>query len=278
MSVDPPPTPARRGAPSLLKEPLLHFLLAAALLLLGWHFFARPEVKVSPQLINGIVKDYEGTLGRAATPEEVGKITDEYVENEILFREALRTGLIQDNRVRGLLIQTMRTSLRPIVQQPTEADLVALRNLTPEIYRYPAKISFEHVSFADEKSIPEGVLEKLRSGTPPQGLGDPSVRLANPLPPTFRTQLDHLFGAAFTDTLIKCEKGVWSGPFPSNRGVHFVKILSSDPEQDMPMNELRPTLTGKWSGIKEAEIISRKVAEMKKSYRVVLPPANPAKP
>ncbi|MFD0892294.1 peptidyl-prolyl cis-trans isomerase [Luteolibacter ambystomatis] len=264
--------------PSFLKEPLLHFLLAAALLLVAWHFFARPEVKVSPQLISGIVKDYEGSLGRPATPEEVKKITDEYVENEILYREALRTGLIQDNRVRGLLIQTMRTSLRPIVPPPTEADLVALRNQTPQIYRYPAKVSFEHVSFADEKSIPEGLLEKLRSGTPPQGLGDPAVRLANPLPPTFRTQLDHLFGAAFTDTLIKCEKGVWSGLFPSNRGVHFVKVLSSEPEQDMPMAELRPTLTGKWTGLKEAEIISQKVEEMKKSYRVVLPPANPAKP
>ncbi|MGC4014806.1 MAG: peptidylprolyl isomerase [Luteolibacter sp.] len=264
--------------PALLKEPLLHFLAAAALLLLAWHFFVRPEVKISPQLINGMVKEYETALGRAATPEDVRKITDEYVESEILYREALKTGLIQDNRVRSLLIQTMRTSLRPIVPPPSEADLVELRNKTPDIYRYPAKISFEHVSFSDEKSIPAGLLEKLRVGTPPQGLSDPAVRLANPLPPTFSTQLDHLFGAAFTGTLMKCEKGVWSGPFTSNRGVHFVKVLSADPEMDMPMSELRPTLIGKWTGIKEAEIISQKVEEMKKSYRVVLPPATPAKP
>lgn len=262
----------------MLKEPLLHFLIAAALLLVAWHFFAKPEVKLSPQLISGMVKEYESALGRAATPDEVKKITDEYIESEILYREALRTGLIQDNRVRGLLVQTMRTSLRPIVPPPTEADLVALRNQTPEIYRYPAKVGFEHVSFSDAKAVPEGLLEKLRAGTPPQGLGDPTVRLANPLPPTFSTQLNHLFGQAFTETLLKCEKGVWSGPFTSNRGVHFVKVLSSEPEQDMPMAELRPTLTGKWTGLKEAEGISRKVEEMKKSYRVVLPPVTPVKP
>lgn len=278
MPVDPPSSPVRRGVTAFLREPLLHFLVVAVLLLAAWHCFARPEVKVSPQLLSGMRKEYEASVGRTATPQEVAKIADEYLESEILYREAIRTGLMQDNRVRGLLIHTMRTSMRPIVPPPTEEELVAFRNLTPEIYRYPAKVSFEHVSFADAQAIPAGLLEKLRSGATPQGLGDPAVRLANPLPPTFRPQLDHLFGDAFTQTLMHCEKGVWAGPYVSKRGVHFVRVISMEAEKDMPLSELRPTLIGKWTGVKEAEGISRKVQEIKKSYRVILPPALPEKP
>lgn len=255
----------------MLKEPLLHFLLAAVVLSLAYHFFGRPTVKISAPLLNGLRKDYESAIGRAATPEETDRLAAEYLENEVLFREALRTGLTQDNRVRALLIQTMRTSLRPIVPEPGDEELIALRNETPEIYRFPAKAGFEHVTFADAAAVPSGLLEKLKGGAPAAELGDPGVRLANPLPPTFKPQLDYLFGAEFADRLLRCKPGVWEGPLTSTRGVHFVRVLALEPERDMPMSELRPTLAAKWIARRESAIISQKVAEMTKSYRVTMP-------
>ncbi len=278
MSVSEDQSASTRRVPSWLKEPLLHFLVAAALLTAAYHFFGKPEVKISAQLFNGLCKDYETATGHPASAEDKRKLLDEYLENEILYREAIRTGLMQDNRVRAMLVHTMRTSLRPIVPQPTEEDLVALRKQTPEIYRYPARAGFEHVSFPDMKSVPEGILEKLKAGAAPQGLGDETVRLANPLPVTFRTQLDYLFGAEFTDRLMTCETGVWVGPFASKRGVHFVKVLQREEERDMPMDELRPTLIGKWTGMRENEIIFQRVAELRKSYRVDLPALDSAQP
>lgn len=257
--------------PALLKEPLVHFLAAAALLTVGYHFLARPEVTVSPQLLGGLRKEYEGAIGRQATPAEMTKLANEYLESEILYREALRNDMVKDNRVRGMLIQTMRTSLRPIVREPAEADLETLRQETPEIYRYPAKVGFEHVSFPNADAAPPDLLEKLRAGASPQGLGDGQMKLANPLPPTFRPQLEHLFGTEFTATLTGCKEGTWEGPFTSTRGVHFVRVLTQEPEHDMPMSELRPTLIAKWTSRQESRIISEKVAELRDSYRVNMP-------
>jgi len=273
MSDVPPPAsrPAASRVGSWLREPLLHFLIAAGLLTAGYHFFGRPEVKVSAQQLTNIRKDYEAALGRPVTQEEFHKMLDDYLENEVLYHEAIRNGLLQDNRVRGLLIQTMRTSLRPIVPAPTEQELIDFRNQTPEIYRYPDKISFEHVSFATGTAVPDGLLEKLRAGATPQGLGDPTIRLANPLAPTFKPQLEHLFGPDFTTELMKAPLNEWAGPYTSSRGVHFIRITSRDPEHDMPMSELRATLAGKWTGVKEAEIISQRVKELMKSYHVVTP-------
>ncbi len=148
------------------------------------HACGRPEIRISSQFINGLQRAYEARVGRAATEEEVARLTQEYLEEEILFREAIRAGLMKDNKVRALWVHTMRTSLRPIVGPPSDADIEALRREAPASYRFPFKIAFEHVSYSSAANIPEGLLERLRGGEEPGLFGD-KIALANPLPPTF---------------------------------------------------------------------------------------------
>lgn len=257
-------------------EPLVHFLIAASVLFAAYHWFARPVIEVSPPVVNGMRKEYESRVGRKATEAEVAHLVQDYLEDEVLFREALSTGLTHDNRVRAMLVETMRRSLRPVVKPPTDAELATLRAETPEIYRLPAQISFEHVTFSDEKNIPAGLLEKLRGGASAAGLGD-AVRLANPLPATFQPQIEHMFGPEFTSALLKCEEGVWNGPIKSLRGIHFVRTLKREVPKDMPMDQIRTTLASQWNTVHENAEISRKVMELRKSYRISLP-ASPSAP
>jgi len=261
----------------LRREPLAHFVLAAAVLITLHHCLVRPAIEVSPQLANGLRKEYETRWNRKATDADMTRLIGDYIEDEVLFREALKTGLVNDNRVRALLVATMRSSLRPMLVPPTDADLEKLRSESPETYRFPAKIGFEHVSFTDEKNIPVGLLEKLRSGASTAGLGD-AVSLANPLPPTFQPQLDRIFGPEFTKSLLLCKKDVWNGPIKSERGVHFIRITTLDSPKDIPLDETRTTLASQWNTVKENAAIADKARELRKSYRVVLPPNIPAQP
>lgn len=259
------------------QEPLIHFLVAACLLLAAQHFLLRPQIAISPQMVNGLRKDYEARLGRTATEEEVSKLVDGYLEDEILFREAQRSGLMNDNRVRGLLVQTMRSAMRPAIDPPTDKDLEALRAETPDIYRLPAQVSFEHVSFEKEESIPPGLLDQLRGGTAATGLGD-LARMANPLPLTFQPQLERMLGREFVQTLLGAEKGTWSGPFKSLRGFHFVRVIERKEPQDMPMEQVRSTLASQWNTVRENAAISEKARELRSAYRISLPPGFSARP
>jgi hypothetical protein len=253
------------------REPLVHFVFAAACLLLLHRLFVKPAIEVSPQLVSGLTKEYENRLGREAAPAEVKRLVHEYLEDEVLYREAINSGLIHDNHVRTLLVETMRKSLRPVVSPPTDAELTALRAETPEIYRLPAKLSFEHVTFKDQASVPVGLLETLQGGAPMAGLGDP-IQISNPLPATFQPQLEHMFGADFTAALLKCKVGVWSGPIPSLRGVHFVKVITHEEAHDMPLEQIRSTLASQWTTVEENASISKQVLTLQNSYRVHLPP------
>lgn len=253
------------------REPLLHFFLISVALLLAYHFFGRPEIRISEELIGGLQQDLEKRVGRAATPEEMRRLAAGYLEDEVLYQEALRSGLTKDNRVRSLLIQTIRTSLRPIVSAPSEAELEALRAESPETYRFPERASFEHVSFTASEPIPEGLQERLRAGKAEAGLGG-NVQLPNPLPLTYRPQIERLLGEEFATALAKLPLNEWHGPLRSTRGVHFIRVNVYEPERDMPLAEIRPTLVAAWMGRKETALLSQKAAEFRRSYRVVMPP------
>ena len=195
------------------------------------------------------------------------------LEQEILYREALKQGQIDDPRVRGLLAAILREQLEPVLADPSDEELRKYRADHPDAYQFPEQISFTHVSFAKMKDIPEGVLERLRAGE--TVIGDPAVKLANPLPMTWLPQLKTLFGDPFVTALETCKPGEWSGPLASERGVHFVKLIERRAPREMSFDEVKPALTSQWLKDKRAEVVSAKVAEMRRGYRVVLPEGIP---
>lgn len=265
-----PPAPRPSVLRRVLAEPLLHFILCAGVLFFFHRQFGKPEITVTPEAVTGLAQDFESRAGRPPTGAERAKLLTDYIDNEVLYREALAKGLEQDNRVRTLLVQTMRTTLRPVLPEPADAELEALRRETPDQYRYPQKVSFAHVSFVEEKDVPADLLDRLRAGASHEGLGN-LAKLPNPFPPSDLSQLDWMLGAEFRDALAKCPDATWSGPLKSRRGVHFVRILSRETPRDLPLAEIRPKLTALWIARRESAEISVKAAELRQSYRITLP-------
>jgi hypothetical protein len=270
-------TPSGTRIHSLLREPLLHFTLVAALLVAGhrlYSAYSRPEVKVTPEWVDSLARDFELKAGRAPDATDRATLTHGWLENEILYREALKTGHTNDPRVRSLLAAIYREELEPVVADPSDADLEAFRKEHPEPFHYPAQVSFEQATFATAPEVPADMLEKLRAGTPPPQA--PAQRLPNPLPLTWLPQLEKTFGTEFSSAVIAAKPGEWSGPLTSSRGVHFIKVIRYDAPREMPIEDVRPALAAKWLEAQRNAAVSAKVAEMRANYRIELPPGIPA--
>lgn len=259
---------------SLTREPLLHFIIIAALLLGAhrlWEQWRGPELRMDTTKVEMLAREQEQRLGRKPTAQEMARQITDYVEDEILFRAALERGLVEENRPRALLVHMMRSTLRPVLPEPTQLQLEqVLATLPEEERRFPAQVSFEHVSFHNEQDVPPGLLERLRSGASAQGQGA-DIRLANPLPLTYQPQIERLLGADFVRHLMGYEPNVWHGPLRSTRGVHFIRVLQKLPPREIPFDELRAHLTARWQALEENAAISRATAEMGKKYRIITP-------
>lgn len=84
----------------------LHFVLIGGLLFAGEAALRgdeprladeRPRVEVTDRRVRALVAQHERRVGRSADPETVRALVDRFVEEEILYREALRRGLATDN-------------------------------------------------------------------------------------------------------------------------------------------------------------------------------------
>lgn len=260
------------GNRTLWREPLLHFTVAAAVLVGAqrWHQHAsRPELRVTKEWLDTLARDYELKTGHRPDSAERAKLLDDYIEEEVLFREAQKSGHEEDPRVRHLLALTMREAMEPVVADPSDAELEELRAKSPETFRFPAEVSFEHASFKSTDAIPPGTLETLRGGGTAGMAAE--MRLPNPLPETWIPQIGRMFGDEFAEALANCKEGEWSGPINSTRGVHFVKILKYTAPREMPMTEVRPALITKWTTDRQKAAVSGKVAELRKGYRIIVP-------
>jgi hypothetical protein len=274
MEKDSPQKPLTRKG--WMREPLVWFLIVGASLngVLSWiEDLRRPKAVVTAEWLQTLSSDSERRNGVPLSHDELVSAVHQELEREILYREALKQGRTEDPRVRGLLAAILREELEPVLADPSDEELRAYREKHPDAYQFPEQVSFSHVSFATKESVPERLLDRLRAGD--SVAGDPAVKLANPLPMTWLPQVKALFGDEFLEELEKCKPGEWHGPFPSKRGVHFVKLIERRPPREMSFEEVKPALTSQWLKDKKAEAVSAKVEEMRRGYRVVLPKGIP---
>jgi hypothetical protein len=257
---------------SIVREPLLLFIIAGGLLVIAQRVYvrvSRPVIEVTPEWAETLARDFEVKSGHPPNSAERRELLRDYVENEILFREARKQGMDEDPRVRRLMILVQREKMEPVVPDPSDAELEKMRQSEPEAFHFPAEISFEHASFMTAAEIPEGQLEALRAGG--KLVSAAAMRLPNPLPKTWMPQIEKLFGKEFAAAISQCKPGEWSGPFKSSYGAHFVKVLEYQPSREMPMSQVRSALVSRWINDRKKAAVTEKVTELAPAYRISLP-------
>src|SRR5262245_28837584 len=144
----------------LLKEPLLHFLLAGAALFMGyaWINQARsPEtgktahIQISAGALRWLEENWTTQWQRPPTPEELRGLIADYLNEQLLAREARALGL-EDNdviirrrlahKLTFLIDDTMRRA------EPTESELERFYVANAQRFRSGARISFTQVYFS----------------------------------------------------------------------------------------------------------------------------------
>lgn len=257
---------------AILREPLVHFLIAGGLLVAAqrlYAHFSKPVIEVTSGWADTLARDYEVQTGHLPDPIERKEMIRMYVENEIIFREAKKQGLIDDPRVRNLMTLIQRESMEPVVADPTDAELEKMRQAEPEAFHFPAEISFEHESFPSEMDIPVGALERLQAGGMP--MTSAAIRLPNPMPKTWMPQIEKMFGKDFSHAISEVKRGLWMGPIKSSMGMHFVKVLEYKPSCEMPMNQVRSALVSRWVADRKKAAVTDQAIELSKEYKIILP-------
>jgi hypothetical protein len=276
----------------LLREPLVHFLLGGLALFALYGQVAGPassrpdRIVVSEGRVAMLAQTFERTWMRPPSPAELRGLVDDYVTEEILYREALALGLDQDDLVvRRRMRQKMEFLNEGIAEvEPDEADLRAFLEAHPERFALPPRSSFVQVFVASEgleaaRTRAAELLARLRRGEDAAALGDPTL-LPREMRAATPAQVSQRFGAAFAERLSELPEGAWSGPIPSSFGLHLVKVGERVPGRLPALAEVRDAVAREWAAEQRSRARARFYEALRARYEIEvhLPDAAAAAP
>jgi len=241
---------------AVLREPLMHFLLAGAGLFLLFDVVSEPETTGDEQIIvtSGHIEHlatlFVKTWQRPPTDAELRGLIDSFILEEVLYREATAIGLDQDDTIiRRRLKQKMEFLVDDFSAAiPSTEDLQQFLDADPERFRAEARISFEHVYLADPMAGEVAtLLAALQSG---EALDSNVMRLSGLLPRQFddvsETNVAGQFGREFSAALFTLDIGQWTGPVQSPFGTHLIRIDQIVAARVPMLDEIRDVVQREW--------------------------------
>lgn len=281
----------------LVREPLVHFLLAAAAiyaLFALWHGAGAGNDPHRIVVDRGALLRYMQFRAQAFEPAtfeaqldalsdtERQRLINEYVREEALYRDALALGLDRDDNVMRLrLVQKMSYLLeRSVPAAPLEGELEKYFAAHRQEYEVEPAWTFAHV-FMDASHGEQGAEQKARRML--QQLNNAKVQFNDA--PQYSDRFPYLlnyvertpeyieahFGSGFVSALDGLTvSGKWQGPLHSTHGWHLLLITAHQPGRVPVLAEVRAQVIDDYRRQRAAEDLKKSEQELVGRYRVVI--------
>ena len=282
---------------SMLREPLVHFLLLGAALfaLDAWlrptaATAASTEIVVSEARIRNLAQNFRRTWQRPPTRAELDGLVESHVREEVFYREALALGLDRDDTIiRRRLQQKIEfiSEEAAALAKPTDEELNAYLKANADAFRVEPRATFSQVYLDPRKrsstldADAKRLLAALNSGSAspdPAQLGDRLMMLEHRYEGESKAEVARLFGDAFADVLVKQPVGKWVGPIASGYGVHLVKVESLVAGGAPELAEIRPLVEREWANAKRQELSKAFYEKLRAKYAIKVQMPEAAKP
>ena len=275
----------------IVREPMIHFFFIGAILFAA--YFAVNVNQQEPVENEGIEPvligesqiahlelTWEQLWKRKPTKNELERLVNDYIREELLYREALALGLDEnDTIVRRRMAQKMAFLSKGTGVEPAESKtLRAWYQQRKDSYAFPPLVSFSQVFFSKEKrgdqvesdaaQIQAELGEKL-----PDDLeslpGDRSM-IRSRWDLMSQLELVPLFGDTFAKIVMDLKPGEWSKPIESKLGFHLVYVYSKSDKRVPRFDEIETRIQMDWMQEQARHASDKMLGELIKKYKVTI--------
>lgn len=266
-----PPRAARGPWPALL-------LVGTALW--GLHRAARgPEPRtlvVTADTVEALREGLARQQGREPTATEVDARVDEWIEDELLVREARALGLDRaDPIVRRRLVQKLRFSLEDAdgMDDPGDEVLAAWHREHAELYRRPPRRGFTHVFVAGldagARARAEALVDALANGAAPTEItdqGDAFPHGTHQGPADHRALVDR-YGEELAKAVAAAPLDRWIVT-RSSFGWHALRVDDERPGEPSLLPEVRARVLADWQIDRRARSLDAGLVALRERWHV----------
>jgi len=273
----------------LIREPLFHFLLLGAMIFLlagrvrSGSVGSGDKIVVTQSQIESMVVGFSRTWMRPPSQEELQGLVDDFVREEVLYREAKAMGLDQDDvivrRRMRQKFEFLAEDLAARTGPPTDQELEAYLRQHADKYSEERSFSFDHIFLSREKrgasagAEATAMLARLngKGAIDIEKLGD-AFLLPSRFDKTSAGETARLFGEKFAEDLTKAPLRTWAGPIESSYGIHLVRINARIPEGAPPLAKVRESVLRDLLSDRRKQELDTQYEKLRARYTVVVEP------
>lgn len=267
---------------------MLHFLVIGALLFLLDGLLGQDEPDVPRQIVvsegrmEALAEGFTRTWLRPPTAEELRHLVEDYIAEEVYYREARALGLDRDDvvirRRLRLKMEFLSDDLGAMLP-PTEAQLEAYYRDRQQAFAAPARSTFVQVYFSQTRGESarrdaEALLERLRDGREafdPERSGDVSL-LPSSMESAHPEDIAAVFGGEFATRIETAAVGEWLGPLDSAFGTHLVRLVHREAGEAPQLADIRPKVVRDWQAREQKQLVGETLARLLARYEVRIDP------
>jgi len=284
----------------ILREPLLHFLIAGGLLFgfFSWihrgaaqHASGKTIVVDKATLLNylqyrnkAFKPDFFEDQLNSMNAGQLEELANQYVDEELLYREAKSLGLEEgDDVIRQRLVQKMNFLIEDLADtsgNPSDEDLAEYLKKNQAQYRIDPSVTFTHVFADTEKHGDKGAREladrlkvQLNSAhalfnDAPQ-FGDRFPFLQNYVERTLDYVTTH-FGKEFAEEIQRLmpSQAQWLGPIRSMYGYHLVLLTARSEGRVPELREIKTQVEQDWLRDRKEKARLQALHELASQYTI----------
>ncbi len=269
---------------SVIREPLVHFLLIGAVLFGIFELSGKQETAEVEQItitsgqLEYLKASFQRKRQRPPTPAELQLLVESQIREEIFYREALALNMDKNDVViRRRLNQKFErfNSELSSIATPSEEQLKQFLATNAEKFVKESGAAFEQI-FVDREKFGAGAETEARHRLQQLQLGDRTLADSGTLPRVFRlapeSEIARVFGDSFSTAILKLPADEWSGPITSAYGLHLVRVTDHVEERLPRLDEIRKKVEWEWAAAKQAEFKSELYQQLRAKYTVVVEP------
>ena len=232
------------------------------------------EIYISDQEIISLVTAWKSQVGRNPNNDEITRIINNLVEEEILYREALLLGLEKEDRIikRRLAQKISFLKQESIPKAPTYNDLSNYYNNNKDKYFIDPKYTFTHYFFSSDNDSNKRSKEAFSNidlnfeiESDPFFLGKNFVDIT-------KRDIESDFGNNFSDHFDSIELDKWLGPFKSAFGHHIIYVTSYQEGFYPDINKVLKKVEVDFMLYQKDMALEKYLNEIKSEYKIYINP------
>ena len=231
------------------------------------------NIYISDQEVISLINAWKSQVGREPTDDEISRIINNLVQEEILYREALNLGLEREDKIikRRLAQKISFLKQESILKDFSQKEIIDFYKANRDKYYVQDSYTFTHKFFASNNNSKERARNHLNNSNGLYENSDPFF-LGKNFADVSSVEINSNFGSNFSSYFKNPPINQWIGPYKSSFGHHNLYITNYTPGFHPTLEEIYNQLLVDLNQLKRDSAISDFIKEVGPEYSVVINP------